>query len=190
MSVARIVLSVALPLAFALAPRVLAAVSTRAAAGALGAGLAAAVVGSVVGGAPRAVPDLAVTVVALGGGLVLGRVLPLRPRAMAAFLALASIGDITQFALSGGAGQGSPGGSSTAGAWQAYTVLRVALPRGHYDIGPLDLLLFTAIGEHWRRRSGSPLQSAAPSVLGMALVDLAPLQGSLPLSPSRSPAGC
>lgn len=103
---------------------------------------------------------------------------------MAAFLALASIADISQTALFGGTGHGSAGGSGAAApAWQAYTVLRVALPGGHYDIGPLDLLLFTAIGEHWRRRRGSPVQSAAPSVLGIVLVDLVPFQGSLPLVP-------
>jgi hypothetical protein len=33
-------------------------------------------------------------------------------------------------------------------AWQAYPVLWIPLRGGRYDIGPLDLLLFTAIGEH------------------------------------------
>jgi len=31
-------------------------------------------------------------------------------------------------------------------------VLRIPLRGGPYGIKPLDLLLFTAIGEHWRRR--------------------------------------
>ena len=62
-------------------------------------------------------------------------------------------------------------------------VLWIPLRGGHYGIGALDLLLFTAIGEHWRRRGGSPVQSAGPGVLGMALVDLAPFQGTVPLIP-------
>ena len=189
-TVARIVLPIALPLAFALAPWALAAVSTRVAAGALGTGLAAVVVGSVAGGVPLAVSDLAVTVVALGGGLALGRVLPLRPWAMAAFLVLASIADSSQTALFGGTGHGSAGGSGAAApAWQAYTVLRVPLPGGHYDIGPLDLLLFTAIGEHWRRRRGSPVQSAAPSVLGWSWWTWSRFKAAFRWSRSCSPAG-
>lgn len=182
-TVLRIVLSLALPLAFGLAPWLLAVVSTRAAAGALGAGLALAAVGSIIGGAPWAVSDLVVAVVALGGGVALGRVLSLKPRVMAIFLASCSIADIAQNAFIGG-GPGAPAGSGAAPpAWQAYAVLRIAVPGGHYDIGPLDLLLFTAIGEHWRRRRGSRVQSAGPGVAGMALVDLVPFHGSLPLIP-------
>lgn len=183
-SVAQVILSVALPLAFGLAPWVLAWVSTRAAAGVLLAGLAFGAVGSITGGVPRVVSDLVLTAVALGGGLALGRVLSLRSWVMPVFLGLASAGDIAQNALLGGTGPGSTGGPGAAEpAWQAYAVLRVPLPGGHYDIGPLDLLLFTVIGEHWRRRRGSPAQSAGPGVLGMALVDVAPFQGSLPLIP-------
>jgi len=181
-TVLRIVLSLALPLAFGLAPWPLAVVSTRAAAGALGAGLALAAVGSIVGGAPWAVSDLVVAVAAVGGGVALGRVLSLKPRVMAIFLASCSIADIAQNALIGG-GAGAPAGSGAAPAWQAYAVLRIAVPGGHYDIGPLDLLLFTAVGEHWRRRRGSRAHSAGPGVAGMALADLIPFHGSLPLIP-------
>jgi len=45
------------------------------------------------------------------------------------------------------AGPGGPG--AAAPAWQAYPVLWIPLRGGRYDIGPLDLLLFTTIGEHW-----------------------------------------
>jgi hypothetical protein len=66
---------------------------------------------------------------------------------MAVFLALASIADITQNALFGGTGRGSPGRPAPLRpAWQAYPVLWIPLRGGRYDIGPLDLL-FTAIGE-------------------------------------------
>ena len=65
-----ILLSLALPLAFGLAPWLLAVMSTRAAAGVLGAGLVFVVAGSIIGGAPRAVSDLAVTAIAIGGGVV------------------------------------------------------------------------------------------------------------------------
>ena len=75
---------------------------------------------------------------------------------MAVFLALASIEDITQNALSGGTGPDSPGGPGVAAlAWQAYTVLRIPLQRGrplrHRRPGPAAV---TAIGEYWRRRQG------------------------------------
>jgi hypothetical protein len=75
---------------------------TRAAAVALGAGLASVAAGSVIGGAPRAVPDLAVTVVAIGGGVALGWALSLKPRVMAILLALWSIADIALNALISG----------------------------------------------------------------------------------------
>lgn len=63
---------------------------------------------------------------------------------MAVFIALASIADITQNALFGGTGRAG----RCRAAWQAYPVLWIPLRGGRYDIGPLDLLLFTAIGEH------------------------------------------
>ena len=116
MTVARILLSLALPLAFGLAPWVLTAVSTRAAAGVLAAGLAFAVAGPVIGGVPRAVSDLVLAMAALGGGVALARVLSLKPRVMAVFLALASIADIAQNALSGEAGPGSSGWSGACRA--------------------------------------------------------------------------
>ena len=125
----------------------------------LAAGLAFAVASSVIGGVPRAVSDLVLAVAALGGGVALGRVLSLKPQVMAVFLGLAGIADIAQNTLSGGAGPGSPGWSGAAApAWQAYAVLWIPLRGGHYGIGALDLLLFTAIGEHWLRRGGSPAQ--------------------------------
>lgn len=123
MTVALILLSLTLPLAFGLA-WVLTAVRRRVAAGALAAGLAFAAAGSVSGGVPRPVPDLMLTVAAPGGGVALGRVLPLKPPVVAVFPALASIADITQNALFGGTGRGSPSGPTTAApSWQAYTVL-------------------------------------------------------------------
>jgi hypothetical protein len=184
MTVEQILVSLGLPLAFGIVPWVLTAVRTGMAAAAVAAGLAFAVTASVTGGAPRAVSDFVLLVVAVGGGVALGRVLSLKPQIMTIFLALASIADFAQNELFGGTGSGTPGGPGTAAAtWPAYTVLRIPLPGGRYDIGPLDLLLFAAIGEHWRRRRGSLVHSAAPGVLGMALVDLAPWRGSLPLVP-------
>lgn len=71
---------------------------------------------------------------------------------MAVFIALASIADITQNALFGGTGRVTGRAGRCRAAWQAYPVLWIPLRGGRYDIGPLDLLLFTAIGEHRRRR--------------------------------------
>jgi hypothetical protein len=160
----RILLSLALPLAFGLAPWLLAVMSTRAAAGVLGAGLL--------------VAAGAVTAVAIGRGLALGRVLSLRPRVMAILLALWSIADVAQIVLISGGG--SPGGSGAAApAWQAYAVLRIPVP----GVTTLDLLLFAAIGEHWCRRRGSPVQSAGSGVMGVALADLVPFHVRLPLVP-------
>ncbi len=101
MTVLRILLSLAFRLPSA-ALCSLAVMSTRAAAVALGAGLALVAAGSVIGGAPRAVSDLAVTVVAIGGGVALGRALSLKPRVMAILLALWSIADIALSALISG----------------------------------------------------------------------------------------
>lgn len=154
MTAVRIVLSLALPLAFGLAPRPAAVISTRAVAVVLAAGAAVITAGSIAGSVPLAVSDLTVTIAALGGGVLLGRALPPRPRVMVIFLATCSAAGIIQNALISGGPSTASRPAAAAAAWRAYTVLRIAVPGGHYDIGPLDLLLFTAIGEHWRRRGG------------------------------------
>jgi hypothetical protein len=130
-----------------------------------GAGLAFVAVGAMIGGAPRAVSGLAVTVAAIGGGVA---------RGPGARVKAAGHGD-PPGALehrrhrperAHERGAGAPGGSGAAApAWQACAVLWIPVPGGRYDMAPLDLLLFTAAGEHWRRRRGSRMLSAPAAQL-------------------------
>jgi hypothetical protein len=43
------------------------------------------------------------------------------------------------------------------------------LPWGRYNLGIVDLLLLTAMGEYWRRRGGTLLVALAPGVIGFIL---------------------
>lgn len=113
--------------------------------------------------------DLAVLVVAWSGGLLLGRgVSPRFQPFLLLFLCL-SVGDML---VTAGVGTSPLAPHPAAGA----TPLRIGdflllLPWGRFDIGLLDLLLLTALAEHWRRRGSGYLIAALPGVLGFLLAD-------------------
>ncbi len=61
------------------------------------------------------------------------------------------------------------------------------LPWGRFTLGIFDLLLVTALAEHWRRRGGSYLIAVVPGFLGLfllpSIVILVTAVGNLPLIP-------
>jgi hypothetical protein len=132
------------------------------------------VVGVMVGllGAVLAVPlspwtDLVVLVVAWSGGLLLGRGMPARfPPFLLLFLCL-SVLDVL-LAVGGYPQAPQMAGSSSPFANANFTLV---LPWGRFAINVADLLLLTAVAEHWRRRGGGYLIALLPGVLGFLLAD-------------------
>lgn len=132
------------------------------------------VVGITVGiiGAARDLPlspvtDLMVLVVAWSGGLLLGRGLPSRFGSFLLWFLCFSVVDVLQ------AAGGYPVVPHTAGnasplAWAAF---HLELPSGPFAINVVDLLLLTALAEHWRRRGSGYLIALLPGVLGFLLAD-------------------
>ena len=53
----------------------------------------------------------------------------------------------------------------------SYTNFILVLPQGRVEINLVDLLLVTALAEHWRRRGSSYLLALLPGVLGFLLAD-------------------
>lgn len=116
--------------------------------------------------------DLVVLLVAWSGGLLLGRGMPPRfPPFLLLFLCL-SVVDVFLTAgltLSGAhTAVGSSSSSSTATPLRVGDFLLV-LPWGRFETNLVDLLLLTALAEHWRRRGSGYLLALLPGVLGVLL---------------------
>jgi hypothetical protein len=129
--------------------------------------------------------DPVVLLVALTGGLLLGRGMPPRSWPLLILLLVLSALDVLQIALTasssppGSSGSHAPGGSDPL----LLGNLLLFLPWGRYNIGIFDLLLITALAEHWRRRGASYLIALLPGVLGFLLTFGFIWVGNLPLIP-------
>jgi hypothetical protein len=111
--------------------------------------------------------DLAVLVVAWSAGLFLGRAMPARfPPFLLLFVCI-SVVDIL-LALGGYPQTPKPAvGSSPL----VYTNFILMVPRERYEINLADLLLITAVAEHWRLRGGGYLIAVVTGVVGFLLAD-------------------
>jgi hypothetical protein len=109
--------------------------------------------------------DLVVLVVAWTGGLLLGRwMAPRFQPVLLVFLCLSAL-DVL---LTAGFSLSPPQPSASA------TTLRLGdflllLPWGRFETNVVDLLLLTALAEHWRRRGSSYLIAVLPGALGVLL---------------------
>jgi hypothetical protein len=118
--------------------------------------------------------DLVILLVALSGGLLLGRGMPPRFLPFLSLLLLLSVLDVTQTIVEGGLTPLNSGFSTTtvgSGPSGPLLYLNFILPLagGRYLVGLFDLLLLTAVAEHWRRRGASYLIAFLPGVLGFLL---------------------
>jgi hypothetical protein len=109
--------------------------------------------------------DLVTLLVAWSGGLLLGRGAPLR---FLPFLLLFLCFSALDVLLTAGLSLAPPPPADSA------TPLRVGdflllLPWGRFETNVVDLLLLTALAEHWRRRGASYLVAFLPGALGFLL---------------------
>jgi hypothetical protein len=119
--------------------------------------------------------ELVVLLMALTGGLLLGRGMPPRFRPFLILLLILSIEDAVQTALTGGftpLPTSLPAHPATAPSGLLLSLnFYLLLPVGHYQVGIFDLLVITAAAEHWRRRGRTYLVALLPGVVGFLLVD-------------------
>ncbi|HEX6800136.1 MAG TPA: hypothetical protein VF116_20660 [Ktedonobacterales bacterium] len=115
--------------------------------------------------------DLVVLVVAWSGGLLLGCwVAPHFRPFLVLFLCFSAV-DVLQFAagLSASSASGPPTPVNSTPLHLGDFLL--LLPWGRFAINVVDVLLVTALAEHWRRRGASYLIAVLPSALGFLLAD-------------------
>lgn len=104
--------------------------------------------------------------VAVGAGMLLGRVIHAKFRPFLIFLIVMSILDVTQIVLT--THPSAPTTQSTSvPAGQLYANFFLQLPWGKYGIGIFDLLLLSAIGVYWRRQNGEFLVAFAGIAIGL-----------------------
>jgi hypothetical protein len=109
--------------------------------------------------------DLVVLMVAWTGGLLLGRGMAPRFRpVLLAFLCLSALDVLLTAGLSLSPPQ--PLASATPLRLGDFLLL---LPWGRFETNVVDLLLLTALAEHWRRRGASYLIAFLPGALGLLL---------------------
>lgn len=115
--------------------------------------------------------DLAVLMAAWSAGLLLGRwVAPHFRPFLLVFLCFSAM-DVLQFAagLSASSASGPPTPVNATPLHLGDFLL--LLPWGHFAINVVDLLLITALAEHWYRRGAPYLIALLPSALGFLLAD-------------------
>lgn len=104
--------------------------------------------------------------VAVGAGMLLGRVLHAKFRPFLIFLIVMSILDVMQIVLTT-----HPSAPTTQSVsvpvGQLYANFFLRLPWGKYDIGIFDLLLLAAIGVYWCRQNGGFLVAFAGIAIGL-----------------------
>jgi hypothetical protein len=119
------------------------------------------------------VAPLGVLVVAWSCGLLLGRWMPPRFRSVLfVFLCLSVLDVLLTAGLSASSASSASGPQSSVNS----APLRIGdfllvLPWGRYETNVVDILLITALAEHWRRRDTGYLLALLPSALGFLLAD-------------------
>lgn len=115
--------------------------------------------------------DLVVLVVAWSGGLLLARWVAPRFRPFLLLFLCFSAVDVLQFAagLSASSASGPPTPVNSTALHLGDFLLM--LPLGRFAINIVDILLITALAEHWRRRGATYLIALLPSALGFFLAD-------------------
>jgi hypothetical protein len=126
--------------------------------------------------------DLLVAAIAAAGGVLVGRAVPARFRPMALLMLVLAVLDAVQVIVGSTSAGSAP---SQRPAFQYYVMLVIATPLATSAIGIFDLLLVTAMAEHWRRRGAGVLLAISPGVLGLLLTYPAALvlPRNLPLIP-------
>jgi hypothetical protein len=144
------------------------------------------VVGVTVGllGAVLALPlslwtDLVVLVVAWSSGLLLGR--GMAPRFRPVLLVFVCLSVLDVLLALGGYPQAPQTAVNSSPLLHADFLL--VLPWGRFEINLVDLLLITALAEHWRRRGSGYLIALLPGALGFLLADGVVLATGLGLLP-------
>jgi hypothetical protein len=125
--------------------------------------------------------NLPVAAIATTGGILMGRAVPPRFRAMMLLLLALAILDTVQVVATAPAttAQGQP----PAGDYYLMFVVATSLANSAIGIG--DLLVVAAMAEHWRRRGAGPVVAVAPGVAGLLITypTILVLTRSLPLIP-------
>ena len=112
--------------------------------------------------------SLGVLVIAWSGGLLLGHWMPPRFHPFLLLLLCLSVLDVL---LTAGLSASSASGPQTPGGPAPIRLgdFLLVLPWGRFETNVVDVLLITALAEHWRRRGTSYLIALLPSALGYLL---------------------
>jgi hypothetical protein len=165
MMAVRIGLALLVALAFTVVPWLARQVSSRLLLIGLGGGAVLAILGSVFAVAPYPWTDLVVVLVAVTGGLLLGRVMPLLFWPFLCLLLGLSVVDVVLIVST--YNTTPPPGQLTGAA--LYATLLLMLPVGAVGVEILDLIVLTALAEHWRRRGAPWWVVLSPGVLGLGI---------------------
>jgi hypothetical protein len=142
-------------------------------------GLTLGLLGAVLALPPSPWTDLVVLAVAWSGGLLLGR--GMAPRFRPVLLVFLCLSALDVLLALGGSPQAPRTAASSSPLVHADFLL--VLPWGRFAINLVDLLLITALAEHWRRRGGGYLLALLPGALGFLLADGVVLATGLGLLP-------
>jgi hypothetical protein len=126
--------------------------------------------------------NIPVLVFGLTGGLLLGRLLPARAGPIALLLCVLGALDSIQLIV-----PGSPTGVAAGPHTALWSYGMFAIDLGGWQaLGIFDILLVTAVAEHWRRRGGTPQLAVVAGVAGFTValaVEGLFHPGGLPLVP-------
>jgi len=111
--------------------------------------------------------NLVVLVVAWSGGVLVGRRVAARFQPFLLWFLCFSVVDVLLALGNYPQTPHSAGGSSSL----LYADVILVLAGGRFAINVVDLLLLTALAEHWRRRGAAYLIALLPGVLGFLLAD-------------------
>lgn len=110
--------------------------------------------------------DLVVLVAAWSGGLLLGRGMPPRFRPFLLLFLCLSVVDVL---LTAGVSLSGPH-TAVGSAPLRFGDFLLVLPWGRFETNLVDVLLLTALAEHWHRRASGYLIALLPGVLAFLLV--------------------